>query len=114
MRLSLLLLLLEAVEANRLLLSALCLITVTGPSIIDNYVINHYRSHDVCSKQSVGLFVTQNLDEAVCVVVGLGSAVGGEGEFAYRIFDAWKTETPRENSDQNIRKSEFFIACLLI
>ena len=61
-----------------------------------------YRSHDVCSKQSVGLFVTQNLDEAVCVVVGLGSAVGGEGEFAYRIFDAWKTETLRENFEPKI------------
>ena len=40
------------------------------------------------AQQPVCLLVAENLDEAVCVVVGLGPAVGSERELADSVLDA--------------------------
>ena len=49
-------------------------------------------SDDVSPQQPVGLLVSQDLHQAVRVVVTLGSAVRGEGEFANRILDSLRLE----------------------
>lgn len=46
-----------------------------------------YRAKDVRAQQPVRLLVTEDLHHAVCVIVGLGSAVGREGELAHLVWD---------------------------
>ena len=48
------------------------------------------------AQQPVCLLVAENLDEAVCFVVGFGPAVGSERELAHSILDACQ-KTPSVN-----------------
>ena len=51
-----------------------------------------HRSDNVRAKHPVSLLVGQHLHEAVGVVVGLGPAVGHEGELAHVVLDALALE----------------------
>lgn len=46
-----------------------------------------HRSQDVSAHHPVRLLVTQDLHQAVCVCVGLRSAVGRKGEFADLVWN---------------------------
>ena len=48
-----------------------------------------YRANNVCTQHPVGLFISDDLDETVGVVVCLCSAVGNEWEFANNVVDAF-------------------------
>lgn len=47
-----------------------------------------YGSNYVCSKKTIGCFVTKNLDHAIGIIVCLGAAVGSEGEFTNFVFNS--------------------------
>ena len=44
-----------------------------------------YRSYEVASEQAVGFLVGENFENAVCVVVGLSTAVCTEWELAHLV-----------------------------
>lgn len=58
-----------------------------------------YRSDDVSSEHPVRLLVAQDLDHAVGVRVGFGSAVGCKGELADSVGNSLRTRSHDHNQD---------------
>lgn len=53
----------------------------------------------MCSQKAVRLLVTKNLDEAVCVIVALGAAVGQQREVAHFVlYTLWEQHVHQNGS----------------
>lgn len=87
------------------------------------YSESSYRSDDVSSQHPVSLLVTEDLHHAVSVGVGLGSAVGCEGELADSVWDALKrrgrvrlklcwTFRSRQHKRSFLCRLKFILICL--
>lgn len=57
-----------------------------------------HRSKDVSSQHSVGLLVTQDLHQAICISISLCSAISSKGEFANFVRDTLKETCSRRQS----------------